>query len=288
MKRRTVLAALGTGLTGLSGCTALGDESDETVTPMRIPDPETPTPEPWGPPAGDGPRCYETGDGYRPNSLAVRALPGLGGDITRLPCPSFPWADRTVCHHTADLESEGVALVSLVDRLWLPTDRTANGTGPPPEGGVPAPEQLARFAVANRLDGAVRFRPADWALFGVREDGLRRVASGDPGCLRSLDYEGVHFWALGVNRRVEETEINLTGIRRSLAPGAYLFALPVATPEEALALVAPFEVLEHGAIEETRTVAERDADPPTGGPGATPPRETTATSHNVTFADQNP
>jgi hypothetical protein len=234
MDRRTALAALGTGLAGLSGCAGLLGGSTSTLTPVEVESP-TPPPRTAGTPSlpGGVPACAEFGDGYRTTGLPVE-LPTTPARFDTLGCPAPAWADEVVCAHRVDTET-------------APTVLTGEGRASVSQ----ADGDVLAFALVNRPERFLRLRPGGWSVLAWTGDRRgpgrwRTVAAGEPGCLRTLGGVGVHWWRLGVQTSVAATSTDVTGASAALGAGTYLFVVPVTADEGAIALAAPFDVVGAG------------------------------------------
>lgn len=220
---------MGAGMAGLSGCSGLlgGDDMpEETLTPVDLP--ETATRDGTRPPVGGGGDC-ETEDGpYDTDHPPVYDLPDAASWLEEFGCPTFEWAAKTVCHHTSDIEEEDVVLVGMEDRALVRGDAG----------------KAVSFVLVNRGDGPVRTQPATWSVLQRDDAGnWQSVASGEPGCTRTVYSEEYHRWRVGVRTSVPAGAVNVTGLQVDLDPGIYAFAVPVLrTDRRDFVCVAPFAV----------------------------------------------
>ena len=228
MKRRTLLATVGAGVAGLAGCSSALDrfeptEGGNTETPRqagRLP----------GRPDGDTASCSSLDDGYSNDALPVRNLPGTGDRFTDLGCPTFEWADRTVCQH-GEFESEPAVMVSQTQQVYVGEDSSAQ----------------AEFALANRSGGEVETHPGTWTVLRPNAAGedWSLVASGGPSCTRTIAQEESHWWRLGIRQRLTSDFVNVTAGTADLGPGTYVFAAPAFLPSgDHVMCAAPFEVID--------------------------------------------
>ena len=227
MKRRTLLSAVGAGVAGLAGCSGALEELEQTE------DGETPRPTGRlpGRPGNDTASCSSLSDEYSYESVPVRNLPELGGQYPNLGCPTFEWAERTICYHTADLDTTAVVLLSDSDRVFVGENSGATVT----------------FALANRSGDEVETHPGTWTVLQPTDDGddWSLVASGGPSCTRTIGPEGVHWWHLGVRERPTSDFIDVTTGTADIAPGTYVFAAPAFLPSgDHVMCVAPFEIID--------------------------------------------
>lgn len=241
MKRRTLLATLGTGVAGLSGCAGvLGGSGDpvETLTPVTVPPTETPTETPPGTPTDGGTNGVEpcrTADGpYDMQRPAFYDPPEAPDRFDNLGCPSFEWAARTVCHHTADLDSEDVLLLTDEARATIVSPRSST---------LKRSAEVS-FTLMNSARQTIRVQPESWSVLEQYNDGRWYTkASGEPGCTLTLDREGYHRWRLGIGVEPDAPEVNVTAGQASLDAGTYVFAVPVLLPDERdILCAAPFFV----------------------------------------------
>lgn len=262
MKRRDLLATVGAGMAGLSGCAGIlgGDGMpEETLTPVEVPPTETPTGTPT-PPDGTGERC-DTGDSsYEINGPPVNDLPEPKERFEKLSCPTFEWAERTVCYHTADLLRADVVLVGEKTQAWMHADQTGGG--------------LVTFALVNRRAQPLQIQPSTWSILRRIPDdgGWRPAAGGDPGCTLTLHPEQFYRWRVGIERPADGDAANVTGAITSLEPAVYMFVVPVFRPDGAdLVCAAPFNVDEVDLDTETPTLTpvEDVRDPESVKPNAT-------------------
>lgn len=226
MKRRALLATVGAGVAGLAGCSGALEqfeptEDDGTTQPTgRLP----------GRPGSDTVRCSSLSDSYSDDSLPVRNLPGVGDRFTDLGCPTFEWADRTVCYH-GDTENEPVVLLSRTQRVFMGDDTDGRAT----------------FALANRSGGEVTTHPGTWTVLrpNAEDDEWSLVASGGPSCTRAIEAENSHWWRLGVRTRLTTDMIDVTTGTVDLNPGTYVFAVPAFLPSgDHIMSAAPFEIID--------------------------------------------
>lgn len=144
MKRRTVLAALGTTLT--AGCLGDGTQpGNGTETPTAEPD-ETPTS-----PGGDTPTDETPPEDYSPTP--TDRFDDVG-------CPSFTETDRTVCWHTRT-DSE----VSLEPSSEEFETVSGNGT-----------VETITFKLSNDSDRQFSFNPHEWTVYCRNRAEWTRVA----------------------------------------------------------------------------------------------------------------
>ena len=238
MKRRDLLATVGAGIAGLSGCSGiLGGDGlpEETLTPVDVPptatETATATPAITRPVERREDDCDVASGQYDPDRPPLSDLPEPSERFRSLTCPSFSWGAETVCQHTADLSREPVVLVSERDTAFVPAD----GDG----------DSLS-FALANRQREPVRIQPSAWSLVRPSETPAdwTVVASGEPGCARSLHDGQYHRWRVGIDTTVLAPAVNATAVQASLNPGVYLFVVPVMRPDEdGVVCVAPFQVI---------------------------------------------
>jgi hypothetical protein len=232
MNRRTLLASLGAGVSGLAGCAGVlggGDADEDTLTPVSDVPTMTPQPTPPDEPTENPNVCDPDTDEYAPYAIAVRALPSPSPTFSDLGCPTFSWASRTVCYHTADIEAEPVVLVSEYHTAVV---HEAGG-------------EVLRFALVSRADERITIYPHAWSILAAPGDGQgwRSVRSGEPRCLRQMENEDVHWWEVGVHTTPTTNGINLTTPTVLLDPRTYAFVVAVSTADGTdLACVAPFVV----------------------------------------------
>ena len=227
MKRRSLLATVGAGVAGLAGCSGALDQFEPTEGAG------TETPRPTGRlpgrPGGDTASCRSLDEGYSNDALPVRNLPRLGDRFADLGCPTFEWADRTVCHH-GDFGSEPAVMVGRENRVFVGEDGSGRAT----------------FALANRSGGEVETHPGTWTV--LRPDADEEwtlVASGGPSCTRTIAHEESHWWKLGIRTRLSSEFVNVTAGRADLGPGTYAFAAPAFLPDgDHVMCVAPFEIID--------------------------------------------
>lgn len=227
MNRRTLLATVGSGVAGLAGCSGALEQFEPTE------DDATGTPRPSGRlpgrPDSETAPCHALDDEYSGDRVPVRNLAGLGDQYADLGCPTFEWAERTVCYH-GEFESEPVVLVSRAYRVFI-----GEGSG-----------GRATFALANRSDGEVETHPGTWTVLEPTSDGdgFSLVASGGPSCTRTIEPEGVHWWHLGIRKPLASDAIDVTAGTADLGPGTYVFAAPAFLPGgDHVMCAAPFEVI---------------------------------------------
>jgi hypothetical protein len=230
-------------MASLSGCSGiLGDElPEETLTPVKVPPTETETATPT-PPDGTGDHC-DTGDAaYEIDGPPTNNLPEPNEQFDGFGCPTFAWAAKTVCYHTADLLRADVVLVGEKTQAWIQADE---------DGG-----DLVSFSLVNRRAELLQIQPSTWSILRRRSggDGWRPVASGDPGCTQTLHPEQFYRWRLGIERAVDGEGANVMGAQTSLEPAFYMFAIPVFLPDGTdFVCAAPFRV-QTFEFEETPTL----------------------------------
>jgi hypothetical protein len=245
-------------MAGLSGCSGiLGDEmSRETLTPVEVPPTETATVTPT-PPAGTGNSC-DTGDAaYEIDGPPTNNLPEPDEQFQELSCPSFSWAEKTVCYHTADLLRADVVLVGEKTQSWVRGDQE--------------PDELVTFALVNRRAEPLKIQPSTWSILRRRSggDGWQTAAGGDPGCTQTLHPEQFYRWRLGIGREADGEAANVLGAQTNLEPAFYLFVVPVFLPDGSdFVCAAPFR-LEKIEIEETPTLTPVESSPEPLPPNAT-------------------
>jgi len=239
VKRRELLATVGAGMAGLSGCSGLlgGDGlPEETLTPVDVPptatETATATPAIVRPVERRDEDCDVASGQYDPDRPRLSDLPEPSERFRSLTCPSFSWGAETVCQHTADLSREPVVLVSERDTAFVPADGDDGDS--------------LSFALANRRDGQVRLQPSVWSLVRPSETPAdwTLVASGEPGCTRTLADEEYHRWRVGIDTTVLAPTVDATAVQVGLDPGVYLFVVPVMRPgDDGVVCVAPFQVI---------------------------------------------
>jgi hypothetical protein len=224
-------------MAGLSGCSGLlgGDGTPEqTLTPVDVrptaAETATPTPAVTRPVERRDNGCDVASGQYHPDRPPLSDLPEPSERFRSLSCPSFSWGAETVCQHTADISREPVVLVSERDTAVVPAD---------------GDDDSLSFVLVTRREGQVRIQPSAWSLVRPSETPTEWtvVASGAPGCTRTLDDGGYHRWRVGIDRTVLAPAANATAVQASLDPGVYRFVVPVVRPNgRDVVCVAPFAV----------------------------------------------
>jgi hypothetical protein len=258
VKRRTLLGALGAGLSGLGGCSGIIDgERTPTLTPVDVPPPATPTA--TAPQYSDDESCAGPDSEYLLGHPPFDDIPPSPGQFDDVGCPSFPWAAETICYHQVAQAGGAVETpVVLVGGRTVDVDDT----------GAAAVE----FVLLNRSATSVRIQPGAWSL--LEPDGMggwqSRIA-GTPTCTRTLVERGIHYWQFGLGTSVTDSRVNVTATALSVPPaGTYLVAVPVVLADgRDVACVAPFEV---------RRVAESDTSTDTPADFYTDPNATVTPS----------
>lgn len=242
-------------MAGLAGCSGLlGSDGmpAETLTPVDVSPTATPTETPTQP-GGAGESCDTIEGEYSTDGPAVNDLPSPDDRFETLGCPTFEWAAKTVCYQRANLRREAVVLITEVERALVPADGSGGET--------------VSFALVSRRARPVRIQPAAWSILQQRPDGQRweSVASGTPGCTRTVHSEGFHRWYVGIDETVLAPAVNATAVRASLSPGVYLFVVPVFRPgADDFVCAAPFEVAEFQPVTDTPTPTPGAATPGDG------------------------
>jgi hypothetical protein len=205
VNRRTLLATVGAGVAGLAGCS----DAVEEFAPTE--EGETTTRRPPGRPTDGTVPCSETGWGYELGGPPVRDLPEPTDSFEGYDCPTFEWADRTVCYQRVTVAEEDVVLVATDATLMTGDISWAGG----------------EFVLVNRTGEVVETHPGTWTVLEPTDSGWSLVDGGDPDCLRRIEHEGIHWWSFGTDAE----EINLTGVPVDLDPGVYAFAVPAYLPD---------------------------------------------------------
>ncbi|WP_327053758.1 hypothetical protein [Halomicrococcus gelatinilyticus] len=219
MKRRALLATLGSGITLVSGC--LGLVADAGDAP------------------GDSSGANGTTTGGSGDGATGSATPGgeSGG------CPSFSeGADETVCFRSVD---------SSTPVFLEPSSRTF-AVEP-----ADAKPDAVSFTLHNRSGGTVEFNPAGWRLRRESDDGWTHVAPDATYLPRSeLEAGATHTWTLSTATypTANDDDRQHVAVDADLSPGRYAFQVTASSATTVIDHGGPDQTVTHEA--ERRTVVE--------------------------------
>lgn len=218
MKRRAVLASLGTLSVALAGCT------DSTGTPGSGTDTTTTDPGPGTGTVTDTATPTPTPDGGTVDSrFAGEPCPGLGTN-----------ADSTVCWHTADPATARQYLEPEVE-LFEPS------TG---DGSV----ETVTFVLHNQSGGGIGFNPYAWSVHRQTDDGWEYVAPEMfPEPWFQLEDGQTYTWVFSVEEHPTPQADRTRYPMVDLEDGTYAFEITIAAEEgpntgERVSCLALFEV----------------------------------------------
>ncbi|WP_424017949.1 hypothetical protein ACOZ4N_19065 [Halorientalis pallida] len=198
MKRRTVLATLGTATVATAGCL---DRSGNGSTPTDT----------------DGPG--DSRGTATPTGATDTPTDGTGwpdGRFADEPCPAFAETDRTVCYHTLDY---GSLYVEPSQAVFAPgaDERDGSGDG----GGI----ETIEFVLHNETGDRFGLNPHAWAIHRQTADGWTRVAPEEyvePWL--TLEAGETYTWVLSEHDTAVMAE-NEQAITTELAAGVHAFAI---------------------------------------------------------------
>lgn len=189
MRRRTLLAAVGSSLLAVSGCTATSSNSDETPENGGNTS-ETPT----DTPAGNG----QEGD-------------AAGASFADVPCPSFADSpDRTVCSHTR--ASDTAVYLTVSTEVFTPTT---------------SDDSVETMAITLHNDSDTQFglNPHEWAIKRQTASGWTHVAPQEyVEPWYTLDAGETYTYTLSVQPHPTPQE-DTHAITEDLSSGTYAFQL---------------------------------------------------------------
>lgn len=217
MRRRALLAVLGTAVTGTAGCigdgrlpgddrsTADTDTATDTrtVTDTRVTD----TP---------GDTATDTEGTPSPTEVTTeRPTPPSASDaFADFDCPSFDETERTVCYHDADLAD--VPLVLTARPEVFDPDLSDEDV------------ETLDFTLYNRSEWSVGFNPYDWGIERYDDGQWTHVAPMQyPEPWTHLPAGEVFTWSLPSEPRPSPDDEQRHQVNVELDPGVYAFHVNV-------------------------------------------------------------